>query len=217
VNGLIERFKESLGDHLHQSAFHCSRGVLYGLQGKQEEAAAAFRSGITVSDGSTVCRKYLAYTMEQQSQFREALDLYCSVLESEPFNISYNMAVMRIYSHLKDMTGAKSVLSNFVRRFPGHPQMHRLYTFLANRYYTAGDFAGALSTLEELNQSMPASYPVSHRAELYNNIGILYGQLKQYQKAEISFKTALSIMPSYEAARQNLELIGNLSNKGEIL
>ena len=46
-------------------------------------------------------------------------------------------------------------------------------------------------------------------AEAYNNLGIIFGEFKEFEKAEVSYKKAIEIKPNYAKAYSNLGIILN--------
>ena len=44
-------------------------------------------------------------------------------------------------------------------------------------------------------------------AEAYNNLGIIYGQLKRYDLARAAFEQAIKLNPNDQKARNNLNLL----------
>jgi len=87
----------------------------------------------------------------------------------------------------------------------------------ANMYYQMGEKEKAISILEDAGD-MDKSNPA-----VYNNIGLMYTEIENSEKAIESYKTALEIDPQYNEARVNMiaamlgsekEIIDEMNNLG---
>ncbi|CAF1466325.1 unnamed protein product [Rotaria sp. Silwood1] len=86
-----------------------------------------------------------------------------------------------------------------------------------------GDYTKAFSfckrALEIFNKKLPPIHPLL--ATSYNNIGLVYGNMKKYSEAVASYKRAVEIgqqvlppcHPNLELYKQNLESIRKKRNK----
>jgi len=109
----------------------------------------------------------------------------------------------KIFIKINEWKKAKDILSNLADR-DNNPA---IWFFLGNCYYAENNFTNALLFYEKAICKLPKM------AEAYNNIGCMYGFLKQFDNAKKNFETALSIRNEYMDAKYNLkQLINNTHN-----
>ena len=87
----------------------------------------------------------LAVKLFQEKKYKECIDAFSSVLETEPDNVDVynNMAVA--YYNLGDVDKAEKF---FIKSIELDPQLVQPYISLSDLYYKKGDLAHAIGTLE---------------------------------------------------------------------
>ncbi len=82
-------------------------------------------------------------------------------------------------------------------RGDGESQHARIHTELAAQYFTRGQYA---VSLEELRTTLEVS---PNYAPAHNMLGLVHNELKEYDRAEASFRRAIQLAPEYSEARNN--------------
>jgi len=82
------------------------------------------------------------------------------------------------------------------------PSNTKVYFLLGRLYYLQENYEAALSSYAKIHELKPKG-----SAELWNNLGLLYTKMKQYEKAQEMYKKALGLRKTYPEAYYNLGLL----------
>lgn len=166
-----------------------------------------------------------AMELFKKGQYKECIDLFSSVLETEVDNsdIYNNMAVA--YSCLGDFEHAES---SFIKALELNPQMAQAYINLSDLYYKAGDIASAIGTLQKGSYELEDNLTIAHLlARVYiddqrwddaiNELErVLDGEPENYD-AYYDLGHVLYELGDYEGAISNFENVIEYKNDSELL
>ena len=168
-----------------------------------------------------------AMSLFKDKKYKEAIDAFHSVLETEPDNadVYNNMAVA--YTCLGDAEHAENY---FVKAIELDPEMAQAYINLSDLYYKTGDIASAVGTLQRGSYELEDNLTIAHllarvyiedqrwddaivelervlegepeNYDAYYDLGHVYFELGDYETAIDNFENVIS----YEQ-NQNNELL----------
>ena len=100
-----------------------------------------------------------AMLLFKERKYKECIDAFSSVLETEPDNadVYNNMGVA--YSCVSDFEHAKTCLTKAIEL---DPQLAQAYINLSDLYYKAGDLASALGTLLRGSYELQDNLAIAH-------------------------------------------------------
>lgn len=169
-------------------------GKLLNLRGDHQSALEYLLKAAELSPDNIPLYNTLATTLQLLGRHHEAIKYLQRILELEPDTVD---------AHLNLATSLQATnqdptehIMKAIRLDPSYgPARYHYGSLLLKR----GDVQKALQEfLMAMNRGVDAP-------ELHNNLGVIYAQQGQIDKAKSEFNTALRMRPSYEAARQNLE------------
>ena len=168
-----------------------------------------------------------AMNLFKEGKYKECIDAFSSVLETEPDNadIYNNMGVA--YSCVGDFDHAEK---SYVRAIELDPELAQAYINLSDLYYKAGDLASAVGTLQRGSYELQDNLTIAHllarvyiedqrwddaivelervldgepdNYDAYYDLGHIYFELGDYETAIDNFENVLS----YEN-NQNTEVL----------
>ena len=163
----------------------------------------------------------------KEGKYKEAIDAFSSVLETEPDNadVYNNMGVA--YSYEGDAEHAEKC---YIRAIELHPELAQAYINLSDLYYKAGDIASAVGTLQRGSYELEDNLTIAHllarvyiedqrwddaivelervldgepeNYDAYYDLGHLYFELGDYESAIDNYENVIA----YEE-NQNNELL----------
>ena len=100
-----------------------------------------------------------AMELFKERKYKECIDAFSSVLETEPDNadVYNNMGVA--YSCVADFEHAKNC---YIKALELDPQLAQAYINLSDLYYKAGDLASALGTLQRGSYELEDNLAIAH-------------------------------------------------------
>ena len=100
-----------------------------------------------------------AMNLFKEGKYKEAIDSFHSVLETEPDNadVYNNMAVA--YTCTADYEHAKNY---FIKAIELDPEMAQAYINLSDLYYKTGDLASAVGTLQRASYELESNLTIAH-------------------------------------------------------
>ena len=139
-----------------------------------------------------------AVTAHQEGKFKEAEQLYCSILESQPKNFIVRNFLGVLLHNLNRFNEAEASFKKVIELKPDYVSV----------YYNLG------VTLQDLDRSDEAEASYKKEIELkpdneaaHNNLGSTLQNLGRPDEAETSFKRAIELKPDYETAHNNLDVL----------
>ena len=166
-----------------------------------------------------------AMSLFKERKYKEAIDAFSLVLETEPDNadVYNNMGVA--YSCLQDFEHAENYL---VKALELDPQLAQAYINLSDLYYKAGDIASALGTLQR------GTYELQDNLALAHLLARVYIEDQRWEDAIEELERVLDGEPEnydafydlghvyfelgdYEAAISNFETVIEYQENNELL
>ena len=100
-----------------------------------------------------------AMSLFKERKYKESVDMFHSVLETEPDNadVYNNLAVA--YSCLSDFEHAENY---FIKALELDPQLAQAYINLSDLYYKAGDLPAAIGTLQKGSYELQDNLTIAH-------------------------------------------------------
>lgn len=143
-----------------------------------------------------------AIELYKKGEFKEAIDVFSSVLEHEEDSpeIYNNMGLA--YAHLGDFDNAEKSYTKSVKLDPTIPQT---YINLSDLYYKNGDLAGAIGVLERGSYELTDNYVIAHL------LARVYIEDSRYDMAITELEKILDAQPEnydayYDMGRVQFEL-----------
>ena len=158
-----------------------------------------------------------AMSLFQEGKYKEAIDAFSSVLETEPdnANVYNNMGVA--YSNTGDFEHSENC---YVKAIELDPELAQAYINLSDLYYKAGDIASAVGTLQRGSYELQDNLAIAHllarvfiedqrwddaivelervldgepdNYDAYYDLGHVYFELGDYETAIDNFENVLS-------------------------
>jgi tetratricopeptide (TPR) repeat protein len=186
-----EQLRYLLKEHPYHARIYYFMGVYHSIKQNWDSAIYCQRKAIFIGSGGLVNnvefdahRELITALFNKGNQFlqNKGVDSAIAYYESALKEGASARPTQRINALLGQVLNNASIASTYKGNNLAQNNMH----------------AEALKAFETALKYVP------NEPDVYNNIGILYINLKDYQKAEQAFKKALEIDPGYEKARQNL-------------
>jgi glycosyltransferase involved in cell wall biosynthesis len=142
------------------------------------------------------------HSMQLKSEIAIVKDLGIEKIQNIVYSSNFSLEekkfiLARIWMKIQEWDKAKKILINLV----DNCMNPYAWFYLGNCYYKESNLEYAISVYEK------AICEAADMAEAYNNLGCMYGLLKQADKAKILFEQALAIRKEYMDAKYNFEQI----------
>ncbi len=145
-----------------------------------------------------------------ESKFQEALNLTKEILMKDPENAAMHYLQANAYYYLQDLKNAEDALT---RAMLFDPKQEGVHFLLGKIYYETGRAEESLKQFEkELDIS---SENKEIRGLTYLNLGIVYSDSKENEKAAQAFEEAIELNPTELAAYNELAIIYTRMNMPE--
>lgn len=168
-------FKQCLVIYPRNKDIWNNLGYIYTKQNMKEEASQAYKKALEIDPDFELAKRNVKATLNKLGKTDKALD------ESEALfsNIEKSIQSKNWQAALKDAERLVKVMSgSFKARF-----------YLANIYFTIGRLDDAALEYQECVKLEPGNPPV------WGNLGLLYMELKQFDKSRASFNKVLELNP----------------------
>ena len=132
-----------------------------------------------------------AMSLFKERKYKEAIDAFSSVLETEPDNadVYNNMGVA--YSCVGDAQHAETC---YVKALELDPQLAQAYINLSDLYYKMGDLSSALGTLQKGSYELENNYTIAHL------LARVYIEDQRWEDAIVELERVLDAEPeNYDA------------------
>lgn len=161
-------------------------------------------------------------TLKRLSRFEQAVDAYYQGLElaekygSHAFMLSFYNNLSSLYNSIDDFESAKKVIREAISLFKKHNKegasgLGSLYGNLAVAYKRTMQLDSALYYYEKSREELEMVHNVAVSG-VYCNIGILYGELKQYDQAEEYLQKALLLTRKHRQANYEVNVLNALAD-----
>jgi len=200
-----------------------------------QQAQATYQQVIRLKPnhiGARLALITLKYPTNQKGHLAR-LDKYKRLLELEPDNVTIHRAIAQSYLALQKKKEALHALNEALLYAPNNmnlrfevitllmelhkeeeafvmlkemeniaPQNSKIYFLLGRIYYNKGDYEASLHAYDKVLAIKPEG-----SSQLYNNRGLLYVKLKQYDQAKRAYMEAIKKHSGYYQAYYNLGLL----------
>lgn len=163
--------------------------------GRDAEAERRFRIAIEGSPEDIDALNNLGTLLRRNGRIDEAIGFFSRAIELSPNSAKAHNNIGIAYMIQGKADDSLKHLREAARLEPGS-------------YETRSNLAQALTHTGRIDEAIPLCEALLREkpdAELANNLGVLYGQLGQLDKAEQAFRTALKTDPNHASARENYE------------
>jgi tetratricopeptide (TPR) repeat protein len=133
----------------------------------------------------------LASLAEQQDDASQAIDLYALIPADSPMK---RISEMQRALNLADLERRDEAIAELTKLLDQDPDDMRAYLALGGVYASKEDFRNAANIYDRAVERLEK--PTTADWNIYYQRGIAYERLKEWQKAEPSFKTALVLQPN---------------------
>jgi len=219
--------EKSLLGHPASPTLYTGAGAAYQECGLYEQAISHFNKVLAIKPSNSAIHYNLAICLMQLGHNAEAEQHFRQALESNPRGVHVLCGLGGLLQRLGRTDEAIVYLTRAVGL---DPQSSIAHGSLGATYMSLGNAADGLRELREAVQLDPKSYErraslchalaYTHRndeaiplcealikekpdAELFNNLGGLYGETGQLEKAAVAFQAALQIDPNNLTAQRN--------------
>jgi len=143
-----------------------------------------------------------AIKLFKEKKYKEAIDAFSLVLETEPDNANYYNNIGLAYANLGNFEQAEKF---FLKAQELDPEMPHVYINLSDLYYKKRDYASAIGTLERGSYELPQDMTIAHL------LARVYIDDSRYDMAINELEKVLDAQPEnydayYDLGRVNFEL-----------
>lgn len=163
--------------------------------GKLLEAERIYRSLASPGSHRPAVLEALADLFLHQQRFDECIQTMRALVDEQPENLHYSAQLANLLDRLGQTQLAVEAYEAFVRRTPDSAVAHFNVALL---YKKQKRYAEALAAYEEAIR-----FDIDRPEEVYSNMGILYSDLQQEDRAREMYDRALQIAPDYLPAMYN--------------
>lgn len=158
--------------------------------------------------------KRLAEIAQKSGDFKTSARLYRKLLQQEPENKYFVLALSNIYRDVKQPEVAIKLLLSKLSSEPEQAAASaaidiKLWQTLGLAYLDTANYPEAkkaLLTSLQFESNQQANKAQTNKAQSYNALGVAHSWLGQYQQAQDSFNQALQIKPRHVEYQSNLAL-----------
>ncbi|MCX7846126.1 MAG: tetratricopeptide repeat protein [Dictyoglomaceae bacterium] len=177
--------------------------VIYFKKGEEHIkgllANAYYRSLTYNLIGAFYAQSYHYLGRKDKDLIKKAEENLLKALTFDKYAVPPLENLLRLYStDLKDDKKAEEIAKRIVNIDPYHYDANMV---LASLYYNNKKYYDAKVIYENLSKIY------TNNVDVWNNLGITYFQLKEYDNAERAFLKVLEIDPNYQLTRKNLEVL----------
>lgn len=180
---------------------HSNLGAVLLNSGRTDEAIYHFSKALEIKPDSRKSNFDIGTALAAKKKFDEAKKYYFWVLARYPNDLETIYKLGCVYFDLKEYDKSMDYFSIYLKKYPTH----------AGAFKYSGDIALKLEKYEEAKKyylSILEKNPVS--PEVLNNLGVIYYNEGNLDKACHFFKLALKYKPDYRDAYLNLRNIQTL-------
>lgn len=150
---------------------HVHRGQAYFEEGNYTKASVEFRNALQIDPKDSTAQMMAGHTAEHLGQFRAAIGLYQSVVDSHPDNVDARASLARLFTLAGAPDRARDLVEPAIAK---HPDDIQLLTTMAMAKLGLKDEEGARTYAEKALKLAPSNEDaVALRAGLYRRNGDL--------------------------------------------
>ena len=148
----------------------------------------------------------LGLAKHRQGKNAEAVEIFQTAIEMDPHSADNHNNIGLAYGGLGNNQRAIEHIKKAVEL---NPSQYLFLNNLALQYRLIGDHKSAVATLEQGVELCPTS------AQMWTNLGGIYGELKQIERSKECFNKAIESEPFYSAAHIDLAFAHHLLGEWE--
>ena len=165
-------------------------------QGLFTEAEQAYQQLANSGEQREYVLRALVELYLQTRQVNEAIDTLVALTEEVPDKLYYYARLAGLLHGLGQTDAAIGHYQRLLKRQPGHAVA---YFNVALLYKKGKRYSDALSAYEEA-----IKHGIDDVQEVYSNLGVLYSEMRQREKAREMYERAINVDPTYVPALFNL-------------
>ena len=165
-------------------------------QGLFTEAEQAYQQLANSGEQREYVLRALVELYLQTRQVNEAIDTLVALTEEVPEKLYYYARLAGLLHGLGQTDAAIGHYQRLLKRQPGHAVA---YFNVALLYKKGKRYSDALSAYEEA-----IKHGIDDVQEVYSNLGVLYSEMRQREKAREMYERAINVDPTYVPALFNL-------------
>jgi tetratricopeptide (TPR) repeat protein len=179
------------------------RGLIYRQMGNPQAALEDYNRALQLEADNTQALTNRGNALLDLRRFQEAIDDYEKVLEAEPRNVKTRVNFAIAFSSLRNFERAEQEFATA----ESHDQNYaELYVNRAIMHYESRQYAKAIPDYQQYLRFHPSDH------QIYNDLGVVYSILGNFQKAVESLTQAIQISPVkdyYLLRAQAYDKLGN--------
>jgi tetratricopeptide (TPR) repeat protein len=164
--------------------------------GQLLEAERIYRSIATEGPHRADVLEALADLFLQQQRLDESLSTLRNLVEEQPENPHFAVKLATVLDNTGQTAAAIAEYESLIERQPEFAIAHFNLALLYKKQKRPGDALAAYETALRLD--------IDHPEEAYSNMGILYSEMQEEDKAREMYQRAIQVAPAYEPALYNL-------------
>ncbi|MBF0398001.1 MAG: response regulator [Desulfobacterales bacterium] len=196
----IVMLKESLKGGKNSKTLQLLGKVLLET-GKEEEAINYFRQALTQNPINKDSNIDLIRAYLKQKKTKEANEIVTNMMESDPSYL-HVIEIVRLYI---EFDGIENIASYIEKIEPIEETLSVFYD-CAIKLGKNGNYDDAIKILEICDNTFPESHFIKF------NLGVMYYQIKKYDKALYLFKYTLKLNSRHEKAKKFLDYISKMAS-----
>ena len=165
-------------------------------QGRFTEAEKAYQQLLNSGEQNESVLRALVELYIQTRQVSEAIDTLVALTEEVPDKLYY---YARLAGLLDGLGQTDAAIGHYRRLLKRQPGLATAYFNVALLYKKGKRYSDALSAYEEA-----IKYGIDDVQEVYSNLGVLYSEMRQREKAREMYERAINVDPTYVPALFNL-------------
>ena len=164
-------------------------------QGRFTEAEQAYQQLVNSGEQRESVLRAMVELYLQTRQVNEAIDTLVALTEEVPDNLYY---YARLAGLLDGLGQTDAAIGHYQRLLTRQPGLAAAYFNVALLYKKGKRYSDALSAYEEA-----IKHGIDDVQEVYSNLGVLYSEMRQKEKAREMYERALDVDPTYIPALFN--------------
>lgn len=185
-------------------ALETNLGVLYGALKNNQKAETHFLKAISLNSSAPSPEYFYAKYLNENGQGRSAIKYLKKALQKSPSHIPSQMLLNAISP---EEASLETQIENLIKRTKSENNNSDLYIELSEKLYLNGQYEMAIDVCIQLLKFAPNSKLA------YNNICASYNKLEEWDLAKAACQNALTIDPSFQIAKNNLNWANSELNK----
>ena len=140
----------------------------------------------------------LASKYHQKNNFKEAENLYESILEIDPNHLESTFRLGSLSAQINNLNKATHYLTKAIEINPAHSKAHNNLGIVFNRLR---EFKKAKTCYEKAIEIDP------NHEEAHSNLGLVFYELGEFKKSIVCYEKAIEINPNHQNAIKNISIL----------